>query len=79
MAFLNKFLNPPLQTDFHPCIRIGGPVACAFYKIVKEPGTESEWDVLGWVDRKGMRRGGNPYVLGWGIPFVENKIQIKIN
>ena len=27
MAFFVKFLNPPFQTDSHPCIRIGGPVA----------------------------------------------------
>ena len=26
MAFSIKFSNPPLHTDSHPCIRIGGPV-----------------------------------------------------
>ena len=28
MAFSIKFLIPLFHTDFHPCIRIGGPVAC---------------------------------------------------
>ena len=28
MAFLINFLNPPQQTDSHPCIRLGGPVDC---------------------------------------------------
>ena len=27
MAFSVKFLNPPQQTDSHPCTRLGGPVA----------------------------------------------------
>ena len=35
--FLSNFWIPPFQTDSHPCIRIGGPVACIGGPVACQP------------------------------------------